>query len=128
MLQNLGIIFKKRLFKVKLKDETTNLREIEAGVRQASILGPVLHRIYTSDLPTSDNTTTATFADDTVILAKHDDPEIASMKLQDNFNRISEWAKKWTIKVNQNKSTHFSFTLRNRTCPTVQMDSVPLSQ
>jgi hypothetical protein len=32
------------------------------------------------------------------------------------------------MKINQNKSTHITFTLRNQTCPTVEMGSVDLSQ
>jgi hypothetical protein len=47
--------------------------------------------------------TTATFADDTAILATHEDPAIASMKLQATINKIEEWAKKWRIKINQSK-------------------------
>jgi hypothetical protein len=87
------------------------------------VLGPVLYLIYTSDFPTPDNTTTAPFADDTVILATHEEPEIASMKVQ-QINEINEWAKKRRTKVNQNSSTHISLTLRNQACPTVQMGNV----
>jgi hypothetical protein len=76
--------------------------------------------MYTSDLLTSDNTTTTTFADDTAILATHEDPAIASMKLQATINMIDYWAKKWRIKLNQSKSKHITITLRNQTFPTVQ--------
>jgi hypothetical protein len=115
-----------RLFQVKFKDETTNLRKTDAGVPQRSVLGPVLYLVYTSDLPTSDNITTATFADDTAILATHEDPVIASMKLQAIINKIDYWAKKWRIKVNQSEYTRIKFTLRNQTCPIVQMANVAL--
>jgi hypothetical protein len=48
---------KERQFLVELKDEITNLRIIEAGVPQGTVLGAVLYLIYTSVLPTSENTT-----------------------------------------------------------------------
>jgi hypothetical protein len=50
------------------------------------------------------------------------------MKLQATINKIDDCAKKWRIKLNQSKSTHITFTLRNQTCPTVQMGSVDLPQ
>jgi hypothetical protein len=50
------------------------------------------------------------------------------MKLQATINKINDWAQKWRIKINRSKSTHITFTLRNQTCPTVQMGSVDLSQ
>jgi hypothetical protein len=108
-----------RLFKVKFKDEITNLRKTGAGVSQGSVLGPILCLICKSELPTSDNTITATFADDTAFLATHEDLGITSMKLQTIINKI---------KINQSKSMHITFTLRNQTCPTVQMGSVDLPQ
>jgi hypothetical protein len=50
------------------------------------------------------------------------------MKLQAIINKTDGWAKKWRIKINQSKSTHNAFTLRNQTCPTIQMGSVDLPQ
>jgi ATP adenylyltransferase/5',5'''-P-1,P-4-tetraphosphate phosphorylase II len=61
-------------------------------------------------------------------VATHEEPAVASVKIQDGLNEINEWAKKWRIKVNQKKPTPLSFALRNRTCPTVQMDNVALPQ
>jgi hypothetical protein len=83
--------------------------------------------LYTSDLPTSGNTTTATFADDTAILATHEEPAIASMTHQATINKINDWTKKWRIKINQSKSTYITFTLRYQTCPRVQMGNVVLT-
>jgi hypothetical protein len=81
-----------------------------------------------SDFPTTDNTATATFAEDTAILATHEDPAIASMKLQATINKIDDWAMKWRIKINPSKSKHITLTLGNQTCPTVQMGNVDLPQ
>jgi hypothetical protein len=55
-------------------------------------------------------------------------PAIASMELQSTINKIDDRVKKWGIKINQSKSTHTTFTLRNQTCPTVQMGNVDLTQ
>jgi hypothetical protein len=45
---------------------------------------------YTTDLPTSSGSTTATFADDTAVLATDSDHAIASQKLQTNLLAIQE--------------------------------------
>jgi hypothetical protein len=50
------------------------------------------------------------------------------MKLQATINKIDAWVKKWRIKTNQRKSKHITTTLRNQTCPTVQMGNVDLTQ
>jgi len=51
-----------------------------------AVLGPLLFVLYTSDFPTTNNTTTGTFADDTVILATHADPRTAAQYLQHHLN------------------------------------------
>jgi hypothetical protein len=49
-----------RQFQVRLRNEKSELQPIKAGVPQGSVLGPTLNVLYTSDLPTSTNTTLGT--------------------------------------------------------------------
>ena len=117
-----------RKFMVKHHDECTSLAEIYSGVPQGSVLGPVLYLLYTADLPTGNDTMTATFADDTAILASSMDPLIASMKLQNGLNKLQHWLKKWRIKANEGKSVHVTFTTRKDTCPMVKLNGTTLPQ
>jgi hypothetical protein len=60
-------------------------------------LGPLLYVLHTSDIPTSDASTTGTFADDTAIFATEDDPVMASFNLQEHLNLIGLWLYRWKI-------------------------------
>lgn len=117
-----------RHYFVKHQTEFTNLRNINSGVPQGSILGPMLYSLYTADLPTSRSTMTATFADDTVILASHTDATTASKNLQTGLNEIQNWLNTWRIKANEAKSSHVTFTLRRENCPPVTLNNCQLPQ
>lgn len=101
-----------RYFRVKQEGVYSNIKEAKAGVPQGSVLGPYLFVLFTSDLPQTNNTTTATFADDTAILAVGDTIEETTVTLQKAINNVQEWLAKWRIKVNESKSTHINFTNR----------------
>jgi hypothetical protein len=60
-------------------------------------------------VPTSPESTTATFADNTAVLAMDRDPAIALQKLQTNLLAVQNWFKKWRIKANGSKSIHITF-------------------
>lgn len=101
-----------RSFRIKQNTEYSDLKDIRAGVPQGSVLGPVLYLLYTHDIPQTPGTLTATFADDTAILAVSDNIENATSKLQGALNNIHNWTKRWRIKLNETKSIHINFTNR----------------
>ena len=72
-----------RYFRVKQGEVYSELKPIKAGVPEGSVLRPVLYLIYLSDIPQLAETSVATFADDTAIMAVGADVEEATEKLQE---------------------------------------------
>jgi hypothetical protein len=99
-----------RHFRVKHEDAYSELKSIKAGVPQGSVLGPVLYLLYINDMPTTSNSITATFADDTAVLAVGETVETSTKKLQSAVNKVATWTTKWRIELNESKSVHIDFT------------------
>lgn len=99
-----------RYFRVKQDDAYSSLRQINAGVPQGSVLGPLLYLIFTHDLPSDPNYVTATFADDTALIAVGKTENESTATLQTALNKICQWTNTWKIKLNQTKSVHVVFT------------------
>jgi hypothetical protein len=106
-----------RIFQVRHQEAHNSLYPILAGLPQGSILGPILYTIFTADLPEAEQTLTVTYADDTAILASHEDPIVATSKLQTHLHRPEYWLQQWRISANESKSTQVTLTLRRGDCP-----------
>jgi len=63
-----------RNFQIKHNTATSTILTFRSGVPQGIVIGPLLYLLFTADIPTTQNTTIATFADDTVIIAANEDP------------------------------------------------------
>jgi hypothetical protein len=113
-----------RFFQVKFNTSYSTSHEVLSGVPQGSVLGPLLYLFFTSDLPTTALTSIATFADDTGIIATHRDPLIASQHLQAHLDLLQAWFDTWRISINQEKSSHVTFTTTRALCPHVTMNNV----
>jgi hypothetical protein len=103
---------RERIFRVKFENEYSGSKQIKAGVPQRSVFGPILYLLYTSDIPTTEDALLATFADDTAVLTKGTDFEEAAVKAQKALSDITNWTKKWGMKLNQPKPAHINFTYK----------------
>lgn len=101
-----------RLFRVRHGNEYSDFKEIVAGVPQGSVLGPILYLLFTRDIPQTEGTIVATFADDTAILAVGKTINEATIKLQNALDNINEWTQTWRIALNELKSVHVDFTYK----------------
>jgi hypothetical protein len=70
----------------------------------------------------------AIYADDTTILASHENPTEASHLLQTHLDQYAEWLQQWRIKVNETKSVHITFALKQGTCPPVLLNGTHIPQ
>ena len=85
-----------------MQGEFSQWRWVLSGVPQGSVLGPVLFLIFIDDLEDGIKNMVYTFADDTKVLAQvHSDAE--RTKLQEDLDKLTEWAKNWQMSFNTNK-------------------------
>lgn len=103
-----------RKFKVKINEDYSDEKKCSAGVPQGSIIGPTLFNAYIKDLPLTENTEIALYADDTAICATSTLPSAIVRKLQTAINKMFKYYSKWKIKININKCEAIYFTQRKR--------------
>ena len=66
--------------------------EIESGVPQASVLGPLLFLIYINDLEKGIKSQIKFFADDTSLFSIVQGPYVSAHELNNDLKLISRWA------------------------------------
>lgn len=117
-----------RYFSVSYGSATSPSYPQLAGVPQGGILSPILFIIYTADMPTHPATSLFGFADDTAILTSSPNPFLASQAIQEHLGLLEPWLSKWRFKVNPDKSSHVTFSLRHSSCPPVSINSQPIPE
>ena len=108
-----------RHFQIKHGEAYSTINNINSGVPQGSVFGPLMYLLYTTDIPITPTAHIGTFADDTVTMSIHYDPQTAAARVQEHLNLIQTWLQYWRIKASDTKSTHVIYTLRRSDCPHV---------
>ncbi len=76
---------------------------IEAGVPQGSILGPLLFLIFINDIANDLESVPHLFADDTNILFPTKDMQLGIATVNRDLMKISSWCDKWCVTMNPGK-------------------------
>ena len=71
--------------RVVLNGQTSDWRKINCGVRQESVLGPLLFLIFINDLPDGMTSICKMFADDTSLFSKIHDIDISAKELNSDL-------------------------------------------
>jgi len=104
--------------KVVIDGQSSDWIKIEAGVPQGSILGPLLFVIFINDIINELQTNIRLFADDTSLFHSIIDSLVTQRLLNQDLQKISEWAAQWLMIFNVLKNEVMTFSLR--TNPLVQ--------
>ena len=94
----------KRKQRVVLNGSASSFFEIESGVPQGSVLGPLLFLIYINDLEKDVFSNVKFFADDTMIFSVVNDPVVSATELNHDLNLINKWAYQWKMAFNPDPS------------------------
>jgi hypothetical protein len=96
---------------VVINNYSSTWKEVQHGVPQGSVLGPLLFLIYINDLSKgiSDKSIPILFADDTsFIVTNHDDSELRH-KVNEVFNKVNKWFHSNLLMLNYNKTYFLQF-------------------
>ncbi|CAM4547301.1 unnamed protein product [Lepidochelys olivacea] len=102
VLSWIGNWLKDRKQRVGINGQFSEWREMNSGVPQRSVLGPVLFNIFINDLEKGVNSEVAKFADDTKLL-KIIKSQADCKELQKDLSKLGDWVTKWQMKFNVDK-------------------------
>ena len=107
-----------RSFQVRCKQTLSSTKQIETGVPQGSVLGPILFVLFFNDLvkpdPSPFDPTIALFADDVAAWVASRSLVVIQKRLQKQLNEIEEWMSSWRTKLSVTKTVYTIFTKSGR--------------
>ncbi len=100
---------------VKYKGNKSELKHMEYGVPQGSVLGPLLFLILTNDLALSmKKCKSILFADDTTIYCTDKNPRVLIDSIKSDLNILVDWFHANKLTLNLSKTNFIYFTPRSK--------------
>ena len=108
----LGNYLTNRHQRTSLFGSVSDIKPVNIGVPQGSIVGPIMFIIYVNDIPNVlEHSTTLMYADDTVLYCADLNVKTVRKKMQKDLDHISKWClhNRLTLNVSKTKfMTHMS--------------------
>jgi len=99
--------------RVVVNGENSEWKEVESGVPQGSVLGPVLFTVFINDLDNRIESSISKFADDTKLIGMAGSKANTDI-IQEDLNKLNEWATKWQMSFNVEKCKVLHIGKKNR--------------
>jgi hypothetical protein len=103
----------RRRIKVKVNNDISEEKPINAGVPQGSVLGPTLFNLYIHDMPQFAKTNLALYADDTAIYGHSYFAQAALLQNRLHLKIPIEYFEKWELKLNETKTETIIFSCKH---------------
>ena len=97
--------------RVVLNGSSSDYSNIESGVPQGSVLGPLLFLIYINDLEKNIKSNVKFFADDTMLFSIVENPAASAADMNDDLEFIHQWAHQWKMEFNPDPTKQASEVL-----------------
>ena len=113
---------------VYLNGFNSSYKDINCGVPQGSILGPLLFIIYINDFcNSSDILSFILFADDSNVFFSHKNPHILARTVNCELKNVTQWIRANKLSLNLQKTKYMIFSNTIETLPTdIVLDEIPL--
>ena len=105
-----------RSFIVNVENDYSDPGDLNCGVPQGSILGPLLFLLYVNDMPQAIECDLLLYADDSVLIFTHKNINTINEQLNKDFNSLCEWFvdNKLSIHFGEDKTKSILFTSKNK--------------
>ena len=118
--------------RVVLNGQTSTWANINTGVPQGSVLGPLLFLIYINDLPDGLQSNVKLFADDTSVFSVVNDINDSCKELNDDLLKVNKWAYQWKMSFNPDPNKTATEVIYSRKSiqhphPAIYFNNFPIS-
>ena len=97
--------------KVVINGNSSDIKDLQAGVPQGSVLGPLLFLLYINDFCKNVSSKDFMFADDTSLFKKiNNNIHHAASVVNKDLEGMHNWCKQWLVMVNPTKTVYMLFS------------------